>query len=95
MQMARTNSSQLNVRSEFASQRARELAKRMNVSTTKVVEEALRRFHPPEEEVPEGMMRVGRLLVMKDDGRPKISVEEAIRQLDETREEMIARHDPR
>ena len=93
--MPRAETQQLNVRSDFASTRARELAKQMNTSTTKVVEEALRRFHPPEEVIPEGLMRVGRLLVMKDDGRPKISVEQAIQELEDMRNEAVDRHDPR
>lgn len=62
---------QLNIRSAFARERATELAIRMGVTTTEVVEAALRAFRPPPAEVvPEGTKRLGWLRVLSNGGHP-------------------------
>ncbi len=62
--MARPNAPQLNIRSRYARERAAELARATGMTTTRVVEEALRAFVPvPSAAIPEGLERRGRLLV--------------------------------
>ncbi len=61
---------QLNIRSEFARARARELAERMGMTVTQVVEDALRQYAPAEEVQPVGsLVRSGPLLVWPATGR--------------------------
>jgi hypothetical protein len=61
---------QLNVRSEFARTRARELAKLTGMTTTQVVEDALRGYIPPGgyDEGASSLIRAGRVLVIPANG---------------------------
>lgn len=68
---------QLNIRSEFARARARELAERTGMTVTEVVEDALRHYAPVEEIKPVGrLVRSGPLLIWPATGR-QITLEEA------------------
>lgn len=87
--MARTESQQLNIRSRFARERAAVLAHETGMTTTQVVEEALRAYVPPPhrpESLPPGLIRKGPLLVMRGDGR-RITLEEANAALEAVRTE--------
>lgn len=71
--MARISVAQLNIRSQFARERATELARRTGMTATQVVEEALRAYSPPEtadadEALPPGLARKGLLLVFTGGG---------------------------
>lgn len=67
--MPRSANPQLNVRSRYARERAAELARATGMTATQVVEEALRAFIPPPgSEVPQGLVRRGKLLVLKAQG---------------------------
>ena len=73
--MARLNTAQLSIRSDYARDRAADLARATGMSTTKVVEEALRAWSPPpvdrakDEPLPPGLVRKGRFLVLAGTGR--------------------------
>jgi len=83
--MSRVDHVQFNVRSAFARERARALAKQTGMTATQIVEEALRAYVPPGQPAePPGLVRRGRFLVLKGD-RP-ISFEEAEAALLEVRE---------
>jgi hypothetical protein len=85
--MARTANTQLNIRSQFARDRAALLARETGMTTTQVVEEALRAYRPPPDRaVPRGLVRRGPLLVMPAGDR-QISLEQANDALAETRGE--------
>jgi hypothetical protein len=83
--MARSSRVQFNVRSEYARTRAHELARLTGMTTTQVVEEALRGFVPASEQIPAGLVRRGPLLV-KPTGRKRISQAQADEALAEVRE---------
>jgi Rv0623-like transcription factor len=55
---------QLNVRSPYARERAAALARATGMTTTQVVEEALRAYTPPVAVPPGRLVRRGKLLVM-------------------------------
>jgi len=83
--MSRSQPMQLNVRSQFARERAKELAQQTGMSTTQVVEEALRAFHPPgRKEAPDGMVWKGPILVKRAAGRT-ITLEETLAAIDDDR----------
>jgi hypothetical protein len=89
--MARA-SPQLNIRSAFARDRAAELARRTGMTTTQVVEEALRAYAPPapatndaDETLPPGLVRKGRLLVLT--GGPYLTADEWQAEIEAAREE--------
>ncbi len=69
--MPRPRQGQLNVRSAFARARARELATLTGMTTTQVVEDALRSYVPPggQGETASGLVRQGRVLVIPAGGR--------------------------
>ena len=85
--MSRT-APQLNIRSAFARDRAAVLARQTGMTTTQVVEEALRAYAPPAPtpgaEGPR-LVRKGRLLVMT--GGPPTTIEQILAQIDDAREE--------
>ena len=82
--MARTDSDQLNVRSKFARDRATQIAEATGMTTTQVVEEALRGYVPTGGPQPIGrLVREGRLLVMR--GGRKITLEETDAAIEEAR----------
>jgi hypothetical protein len=84
--MPRGEATQLNVRSRFARERAAELARKTGMTTTQVVEEALRAYVPPADaSPPEGLVRKGRLLVMPAKGG-RVSLKEADEALERERE---------
>ena len=85
--MARINHKQLNVRSSFAHERATRLAQDTGLTTTQVVEEALRAYTPPPRESPPGMVWEGPILVMSGEGRRMITIEEANAAIDDARQE--------
>jgi hypothetical protein len=85
---------QLNIRSAFAREKATAIARRTGMTTTEVVEAALRAYEPPAGAVrdedlpppPPGMVRKGWLLVMKSRGSRKITLEETLAGIDADRE---------
>lgn len=87
--MARKSNAQVNIRSEFVRSRVRELAAETGKSATQVVEDAVRAYKPPppdEDDLPEGMMRVGWLVVRKSDGNGRvITLEDTNRAIEEDR----------
>lgn len=83
--MARAEPTQLNIRSRFARERASQLARRTGMTTTQVVEEALRAYHPPVETPGHGsLIRKGTILVKPASGR-RITLAEANSALDAAR----------
>ena len=83
--MARTEESQLSIRSRFARDRAALLARQTGMIATQVVEEALRAYTPPASANPPGRLeRRGRLLV-RPAGRTKVTLEQANEALDTSR----------
>ncbi len=85
--MARVESTQLSIRSRFARERAASLALRTGMTTTQVVEEALRAYLPPTEaEVSARLVRKGALLVKRGGGE-MVRLDEANAALDEVRGE--------
>ena len=86
--MARTEATQLNIRSRFARERAAMIARKTGMTTTQVVEEALRAYLPPSAvAVSARLVRKGAILVKPaGDGEP-VSLESANAALDEVRVE--------
>ncbi len=84
--MPRARQVQLNVRSEFARARARELARLTGMTTTQVVEDALRSYVPPGggDEASCALLRRGRVLVIPANGKV-LSLAEADAALDAVR----------
>lgn len=81
---------QLNIRSEFAKQRAVALARETGLTTTQIVEDALRAYRPTSprgEAAPPGLIRKGRLLVFPAEGRPTVTTEQTLAAIDADREE--------
>ncbi|MFQ3664501.1 MAG: hypothetical protein SNJ79_00480 [Sphingomonadaceae bacterium] len=77
---------QLNVRSRFARDRAAAIARETGMTTTQVVEEALRAYVPPVPESPSpNLMRRGKLLVHRPTGRT-ITHEQLNAEIDSVRE---------
>jgi hypothetical protein len=69
--MATPTAPQLNIRSAFARERAAALARATGMSTTRVIEEALRAYVPPmTAPVGGNLLSKGPLLVHKATGRP-------------------------
>jgi hypothetical protein len=81
--MNRAASTQLNVRSAFARQRAAALARATGMTTTQIVEEALRAYAPPVASPPGKLVRRGALLVRPGGGR--VTLDEANAALDASR----------
>lgn len=82
--MPRTDSAQLNIRSKFARDRATQIARATGMTATQVVEEALRGYVPCVDTEPgEGLVRVGRMLVLTGGGG--YSLEEAEADLEAAR----------
>ncbi len=80
---------QLNIRSDIARARVAELVAETGKSATQVVEEALHSYRPPPpttEVIPEGMIRKGKFLVFKADGRRGETIEETIAAISEDRD---------
>ncbi|UVO55528.1 hypothetical protein [Sphingomonas sp. SUN039] len=80
---------QLNIRSDAARARVAELVAETGKSATQVVEEALQTYRPlppVEESLPEGVIRKGRFLVLKADGRRRETIEETIAAINEDRD---------
>jgi hypothetical protein len=84
--MARTENTQLNVRSAYARRRTQELAKLTGMTAAEIVEDALRGYVPPAPVVASGrLVRRGAILVRAANGR-KVSQKEANAALDAVRE---------
>lgn len=75
---------QLNVRSDYARKRAAALAQATGMTTTQVIEEALRAYTPPAAVPPGKLVRRGSLLVRPGNG--KVTLEAANAALDASRE---------
>ncbi len=85
--MARSATRQLNIRSDFAHDRAIELARQTGMTSKQIVEEALRAYTPPgRKAAPEGMVWKGRILVRPATGRT-ITLEESLAAIEEVRNE--------
>lgn len=85
--MARNEAIQFNIRSRFARERAAMIARETGMTTTQVVEEALRAYLPPAVgEVNNGLVRKGGILVKPADSA-RVSLEEAESALEEVRGE--------
>lgn len=82
---ARPRRAQLNIRSDYARDRAAQLARDTGKSVTEVVEEALRAFAPTRPPAPDGMQWAGDLLIFKPTGRV-ITAEQAQAALEMDRE---------
>ncbi len=68
--MPRADNAQLNIRSAYARNRAREIARCTGMTTTEIVEDALRGYVPPATSEPvDGLVRRGRVLVKSAQGR--------------------------
>jgi hypothetical protein len=76
---------QLNVRSSYARDRAAALARATGMTTTQVVEEALRAYTPPVAAPPGALVRRGALLVRP--GGDPVSLDAANAALDASRAE--------
>lgn len=84
--MPRAERVQLNIRSGFARKRAQEIAKQTGMTTTEVVEEALRGYVPPGAATRPGrLLRRGPVLVLPAAGT-KVSLREAEAALAASRE---------
>lgn len=84
--MPRSDNAQLNIRSAYARDRAREIARTTGMSTTEIVEDALRGYVPPAGAgTVERLVRRGRLLVKPAQGR-RVTHEEAEQALAAVRE---------
>jgi hypothetical protein len=84
--MSSSSAPQLNIRSRFARDRAAAIARETGMTTTQVVEEALRAYVPPLPESPSpNLMRRGKLLVHRPTGTT-ITCEELNAEIDAVRE---------
>ena len=83
--MPRADNAQLNIRSAYARNRARDIACRTGMTTTEVVEDALRSYVPPGASEPvDGLVRRGPILVKPAHGR-RVTQDEADQALDAVR----------
>lgn len=79
MGMATRSSSQLNIRSSKARERALQLAAETGKTVTQIVEEAVQAYRPPppfDEQLPSGLVRQGRFLVLASQGGAPMTLEE-------------------
>ncbi len=81
------STAQLNVRSPYARERAAVLAQATGMTTTQVVEEALRAYTPPVAEPHGKLVRRGPLLVLPGTGKGKVSLAAANAALEASRDE--------
>jgi hypothetical protein len=86
MATRRRENVQLNVRSRYARDRAAELSRQTGLTTTQVVEDALRSYVPPSltEPMP-GLERRGHILVLASRGGPPITMEDTDRAIEAAR----------
>lgn len=86
--MAQRSTPQLNIRSSEARRRVAELVQETGKSATQIVEDAVRSYRPHpaiERPIPEGMELIGRFLVAKSRGGPKITLEDTNRAIEADR----------
>jgi hypothetical protein len=84
--MRSSSAPQLNIRSRFARDRAAAIARETGMTTTQVVEEALRAYVPPLPDSPSpNLMRRGKLLVHRPTGTA-ITQEQLNAEIDAVRE---------
>lgn len=85
--MTRSSAAQLNIRSDFARQRVHQIARDTGMTATEIVEEALRAYTPPiaDEDLPEGLVRRGRLLVLT--GGPPTTIHDILQAIEDQRQE--------
>ncbi len=85
--MPRVDNTQLNIRSAYARNRAREIARRTGMTTTEIVEDALRGYVPPAVSQPvDGLVRRGPVLVKLAQGGRHVTQNEADQALEAVRE---------
>ena len=83
--MPRVDNAQLNIRSAYARDRAREIARRTGMTATQIVEDALRGYVPPTTPEPvDGLVRRGPVLVKPAQGR-RVTQDEADQALEAVR----------
>ncbi len=83
--MPRADNAQLNIRSVYARSRAREIARRTGMTTTEIIEDALRGYVPPAASEPVGgLVRRGPVLVKPAQGR-RVTQDDADQALDAVR----------
>jgi len=84
--MPRADNVQLNIRSVYARNRTRDIARRTGMTTTEIIEDALRGYVPPATSEPiDGLVRRGPVLVKPAQGR-RVTQDEADQALDAVRE---------
>lgn len=87
--MPRLDNAQLNIRSAYARNRAREIAQLTGMTTAEVIEDALRGYVPAAApEVVDGLVRRGRVLVKPAQGR-HVTQDEADQALEAVREHYL------
>ncbi|WP_395714688.1 type II toxin-antitoxin system VapB family antitoxin [Reyranella sp.] len=87
--MSRRIVAQLNIRSAFARERVREVARRTGMTATEIIEDALRGYVPAAEPRAIGsLVRRGPLLVFPAGRKRKISFSEAEAALEDVRNRM-------
>lgn len=83
--MPRADNAQLNIRSVYARNRAREIARRTGMTTTEIIEDALCGYVPPAASAPVyGLVRFGPVLVKPAQGR-QVTQDEADQALEAVR----------
>ncbi len=84
--MPRADKAQLTIRSAYARNRARDIARRTGMTTTEIVEDALRGYVPPATSEPvDGLVWRGPVLVKPAQGR-HVTQDEADQTLEAVRE---------
>jgi len=84
--MPRADNAQLNIRSAYARSRTRDIARRTGMTTTEIIEDALRGYVPPVTSEPiDGLVRRGPVLVKPAQER-HVTQNEADRALEAVRE---------
>lgn len=86
--MTQRTSSQLNIRSAAARERATRLAAETGKTVTQIVEEAVQAYRlppSPDENLPDALVRKGKFLVFRSTGRRPVTLEETNAAIEEDR----------
>lgn len=84
--MASPRPAQVAIRSDYVRRRTAEISRTTGMTVTRIIEEALAHYAPPvpiPDELPPGLVREGRLLVLTGGGR--VTVEQVNASIEETR----------